>query len=57
VYSRPTVPETVYTGDSHSCERPTTVPDRPNRPRAWKEFLRLVLSLPLRLNKTTPVMN
>jgi hypothetical protein len=32
VYSRPTVPGPVNTGDSHSCDRPTSVPDRPKRP-------------------------
>jgi hypothetical protein len=42
VYSRPTVPRPVYTGDSHSCERPIAVPERPNRPRSLKKFLRFV---------------
>ena len=36
VYSRPTVPDSVYTGDSHSCNRPTTVPHRPNRPNVYR---------------------
>jgi hypothetical protein len=30
---RPTVPGPVDTGDSHSCNRPTAVPQRPSRPR------------------------
>ena len=41
VYSRPTVPRPVNTGDSHSCERPKAVPDRPNRPR-WSYEVRPV---------------
>jgi hypothetical protein len=32
VYSRPTVPRPVNTGDSHFCNRPTIVPRRPGRP-------------------------
>jgi len=36
VYSRTTVPRPVNTGDSHSCNRPTAVPDRPvPSQRAW----------------------
>jgi len=32
--SRPIVPRPVkYGSDSHSCERPTSVPHRPNRPK------------------------
>jgi hypothetical protein len=34
VYSRPIVPRPVNTSDSHSCERPTAVPERPNRPES-----------------------
>ena len=33
VYSRTTVPRPVNTGDSHSCDHPTAVPDRPSRPK------------------------
>ena len=33
VYSRPTVPRPVNTDDSHFCNRPIAVPDRPNRPK------------------------
>src|SRR5438552_1052723 len=32
-YSRPTVPRPGTIGDSQLCERPTTVPERPKRPR------------------------
>jgi len=36
VYSRPTVPRPVNTGDSHLCNRPIAVPDRPNCPKgSW----------------------
>ena len=33
VYSRPIVPRPVNTDDSHFCNRPIAVPDRPNRPK------------------------
>src|SRR5258707_1098167 len=31
MHSRPTVPRPVNRGDSHSCKRPTAVPDRTRR--------------------------